>query len=173
MRLIIPILVLAAALAAPPVSAQPPDTDSAIDYSGFVELTAEVASFREARLLPKEEFLRRAAVEGALILDTRSAEAFAAGHIKGAVNLPFSDFTDEKLKIVIGKDRSRPIFIYCNNNFSDDAFPVQLKRAPLALNIPTFINLYGYGYTNIWELDGTMRRADVPWIVQAESSLPE
>ena len=26
------------------------------------------------------------------------------------------------------------------------------KRRPLALNIPTFINLYGYGYENIFEL---------------------
>jgi hypothetical protein len=26
------------------------------------------------------------------------------------------------------------------------------KRAELALNIPTFINLYGYGYRNVYEL---------------------
>lgn len=155
---------LATVLAVSPLSAQKTQPEGEIDYAGFVDLTAEVASYREARLLPKDDFLRRAASEDALILDTRSAEAFAAGHLEGAVNLPFSDFTDEKLRAVIGADRDRPIFIYCNNNFGDDAFPVQLKRAPLALNIPTFINLYGYGYTNIWELEGTMSLSEVPWV---------
>jgi hypothetical protein len=29
---------------------------------------------------------------------------------------------------------------------------VVTKALPLALNIPTFINLVGYGYRNIWEL---------------------
>ena len=54
------------------------------------------------------------------------------------------------------------ILIYCNNNFADDqiafatkmARPVYRKTKPLtlALNIPTFINLYGYGYKNVYEL---------------------
>ncbi|TPW03683.1 MAG: hypothetical protein FD124_2905 [Alphaproteobacteria bacterium] len=30
--------------------------------------------------------------------------------------------------------------------------PVVVKSVRLALNIPTFINLYGYGYPNIYEL---------------------
>jgi hypothetical protein len=30
--------------------------------------------------------------------------------------------------------------------------PVVTKALPLALNIPTFINLVGYGYANVWEL---------------------
>ena len=41
---------------------------------------------------------------------------------------------------------------YCNNKFSDNRAPVVTKRVQLALNIPTFINLHGYGYRNIWEL---------------------
>ena len=159
-HLAIPFLVLIAPAAA---LADSGSNESAIDYAGFVELSAELAEYRSTRLISKDEFLRLAQREGTLILDTRSVEAFAAGHIEGAVNLPFSDFTDEKLRKVIGADRTRQILIYCNNNFSDDEFPVQLKRAPLALNIPTFINLYGYGYTNIWELGGTMPRSELPW----------
>ena len=31
-------------------------------------------------------------------------------------------------------------------------FPVNSKPITLALNIPTYINLYGYGYRNIYEL---------------------
>ena len=83
---------------------------------------------------------------------------------KGAVNLPFSDFTDEKLRKIIGESKARMILIYCNNNFSDNLVPIPLKRAPLALNIPTFITLVGYGYTNIWELGDTVATTDVAWV---------
>ena len=147
-----------------PTESQTQAGPSQIDYDGFVELTGKLVSYRQTRLLAKEDFFRRTAQADALLLDTRSAAAFAAGHIEGAVNLPFSDFTDEKLRQVIGPDRDRPIFIYCNNNFSDDATPVVAKKAPLALNIPTFINLYGYGYENIWELEGIMATAEVAWV---------
>ncbi len=139
-----------------------------IDYAGFVGLTAEVAEYRQKRLLERGAFFAKAAEEGALILDTRSAAAFQAGHIKGAINLPFSDFTDEKLAKVLGTNTSRPILIYCNNNFSDNRQPIALKRAPLALNIPTFINLYGYGYKNVWELDGVMSVAEVDWVADPD-----
>lgn len=140
-----------------------------IDYDGFAALTNSLGEYRQSRLLAKDVFFRQAAQKGALLLDTRSASAFAAGHIEGAVNLPFSDFTEESLRKVIGPDRNRPIYIYCNNNFADNAAPVVTKKAPLALNIPTFINLYGYGYENIWELEGVMLTADVAWVGDATS----
>lgn len=135
-----------------------------IDYDGFAALTNDLGSYRQARLLGKDVFFREASKDGALLLDTRSAAAFAAGHIEGAVNLPFSDFTEASLREVIGPDRDRPIYIYCNNNFADNVAPVVSKKAPLALNIPTFINLYGYGYENIWELEGVMMTGDVAWV---------
>lgn len=135
-----------------------------IDYPGFTELAAKVAPYRGARRIPLEDFLQKAQTSGAIILDTRSAAAFAQGHIEGAVNLPFSDFTDAKLLKVLGADTQRPILIYCNNNFSDGVAPVVTKRAPLALNIPTFINLYGYGYTNIWELADVVATSDIAWV---------
>ena len=43
------------------------------------------------------------------------------------------------------------ILIYCNNNFLNNIQPLTLKSAPLALNIPTFMTLYGYGYKNLYE----------------------
>ncbi|MEO0440481.1 MAG: rhodanese-like domain-containing protein [Pseudomonadota bacterium] len=122
-----------------------------VDYGGFVEMAADLKDYRSERLVDLATFRKMADQPDAIILDTRSAAAFQAGHISGAVNLPFSDFTEEKLAAVIG-DKDRPILIYCNNNFSDNMRPVRLKSAPLALNIPTFINLHGYGYENIFEL---------------------
>lgn len=138
-----------------------------VDYAGFVELAGELGTYRDARLLGWDEWDRQSQLDGALILDTRSADAFARGHIAGAVNLPFSDFTDAKLAELIG-EQDRPIFIYCNNNFRDDAPPVPLKRLPLALNIPTFINLYGYGYRNVWELGDVVTMAEVDWVASAD-----
>ena len=125
--------------------------DANIDYAGFQSLTRDVAQYRSSRLLDWERFAAKAGEPGVLLLDARSAEAFAAGHIRGAVNLPFTDFTPESLAQVVG-DRNRPILIYCNNNFVNDAAPVMMKARPLALNIQTFINLVGYGYPNVYEL---------------------
>ena len=156
--------VAASPLAAEGASAEPVSEAAGIDYAGFAELTGDVSEIRAQRLLTLEQFNARAAEQGTLVLDTRSASAYERGHIKGAVNLPFSDFTDEKLAEVIGQDLNRTILIYCNNNFSDDVAPVMLKKAPLALNIPTFINLVGYGYGNVWELGDTVSVRDVEWV---------
>ncbi len=144
--------------------AQPAEPNPQIDFDGFLELTAELGEVRAAHRLPVDEFLAKAQSEGAILLDTRSVYAYRLGHVEGAVNLPFSDFTDEKLAEVLGSDRNRAIYIYCNNNFSDNVAPVVSKRAPLALNIPTFINLHGYGYTNVWELADVVATSDVPWV---------
>lgn len=142
-----------------------PGDPSIVDYDGFAGLVAEVEPYRQKRLVSMEEFNRLAADPNTVILDTRSPEAFAAGHIRGAINVNFSDFTDEKLAAVIPSPTTR-ILIYCNNNFIDDEPPVPLKRAPLALNVPTFVNLYGYGYRNIYELADLVSLDDpaVDWV---------
>lgn len=161
-----PALLAASFLSVPAAAQSDPEMvadQAGVDYAGFVELTAEAGNYRQDRLLSWADFDTRSRQGDALILDTRSAAAFAAGHINGAVNLPFSDFTAEKLEEIIG-DQERPIFIYCNNNFADDRPPIMLKSAPLALNIPTFINLYGYGYQEIWELGEVVTLDEVDWV---------
>lgn len=164
MKTLLVICAVAACALTQPLAAQDAPENPQIDYDGFVALTVDLAPIRAERRISLENFLAKAEEGGAIILDTRSASAFAAGHWEGAINLPFSDFTDEKLAKVLGEDTSRPILIYCNNNFSDGIAPVVTKRAPLALNIPTFINLYGYGYTNIWELADVVATGDIAWV---------
>lgn len=155
----------AALLCAAPLAAQ--DRNPLIDYAGFERLTKDVADYRQTRLIGWEDFQKAARKNGTLILDARSADAFAAGHIKGAVNLPFTDFTAASLKRVIG-DKDRPILIYCNNNFSNNQAPVETKMIQLALNIQTFINLVGYGYPNVRELNEVVDFNDpkVGWVKQ-------
>ena len=52
--------------------------------------------------------------------------------------------------------------IYCNNNFANEQKKpaIQSKMVELALNIPTFINLYGYDYKNIYELSENLKVTD-------------
>ena len=160
------ILFAAALLFTTPTLAQPRNPQ--IDYGGFAKLTQNTASERATRLLPFADFQAKANERGALILDARSKDAFKQGHIKGAVNLPLTDFTSESLAKVIGRHEGRAILIYCNNNFSNHRRPVPLKSAPLALNIQTFINLVGYGYANVYELNDVVdfNDAKVGWVAQ-------
>ncbi len=142
------------ATAAAPAFAQetpPREPNPQIDYGGFERLTGDVRRLRAGRLLPFSRFRQLATSDGALLLDARSETAFREGHIRGATNLPLPDFNAESLHATIGAP-GRMILIYCNNNFSNHQRPVPVKAAPLALNIQTFINLVGYGYTNVWEL---------------------
>ena len=153
--LAVPLLALAAAAA--PLAAQPGQPllrdNPQIDFAGFRRLATEVEPYRQTRLVDWAEFDRLRGQRDVLILDARSETAFRRGHIRGAVNLPFTDFTAQSLARVIGPDRDRPILIYCNNNFSNNRQPVMLKSVQLALNIQTFINLVGYGYRNVRELN--------------------
>jgi rhodanese-related sulfurtransferase len=137
---------------------------SIVDFDAFEKLTAEVNMHRTDRLVTLKEFQRMSKEENTIILDTRSKEFYDRKHVKGAIHLNFSDFTQDNLARLIASPNTR-ILIYCNNNFSGDevnfaskvARPMNYsmgyhKPLSLALNVPTFINLYGYGYKNVYEL---------------------
>ena len=159
-------IAVALLLCAAPLQAQ--DRNPLIDYAGFQQLTKDVSAYRQARLLSWKQFEKAARQRDTLILDARSADAYAAGHIEGAVNLPFTDFTEASLARVIG-DKGRPILIYCNNNFSNNQPPVETKMVRLALNIQTFINLVGYGYPNVRELNEVVdfKDPEIGWVTGA------
>jgi phage shock protein E len=161
----IEVLIVLASLAGAPVYAKT-SSNPLIDYDGYTALTIDVAPVRQDRLIPLAAFKTRAAKPDVLVLDARSAQAFAEGHIMGAVNLPLPDFTADALAEVIGANPDREILIYCNNNFINNVRPVVTKRVELALNIQTFINLYGYGYRNVFELGEAvdMNKAEVAWV---------
>ena len=50
---------------------------------------------------------------GALLVDVRSAEEFAEGHIDGAVNIVWDD--TDALIAAIGEDKQRPVVFYCRS----------------------------------------------------------
>jgi hypothetical protein len=134
---------------------------SKVDFDAYETLTKEVKEYRKTRLVNLNTFLSYAKEKNTVILDTRSSEMYNRKHVKGAIHLNFSDFTQANLLRLIPFADTR-VLIYCNNNFDKDPIlfttkmvmpksPSQ-KEITLALNIPTFINLYGYGYKNVYEL---------------------
>lgn len=183
---------------------------SLVDFDAYEKLVAEVKEHRKSRMLNAEEFVKTSREEKVIILDTRSDSMYNAVHVKGAVHLNFSDFTQDNLAKIIPSNDYR-ILIYCNNNFISNPLPAKQASIPirpdfspyfvtkisrpldrtvlftppptskkakksqsktpkqalpnqfitpsvtdkpitLALNIPTYINLYGYGYKNVYEL---------------------
>lgn len=138
-----------------------------VDYDAYEALVKEVKAHRAQRLIDLPTFIKMSREKGVVILDTRSDGLYRQKHVKGAIHLNFSDFTQENLKALIA-DPDTKILIYCNNNFADDqvSFATKtvqpalisagadpsIKPITLALNIPTYINLYGYGYRNVYEL---------------------
>jgi phage shock protein E len=50
---------------------------------------------------------------GALVIDVRSAEEYAEGHIEGAVNIPHTEI--DRLTELIGDDLARPVVVYCRS----------------------------------------------------------
>jgi hypothetical protein len=177
-----------------------------VSFDDYENLMTKVKEHRKTRLVDLNTFNSMKAKKEVYILDTRSREMYDRKHIKGAIHLNFSDFTQANLDALF-PNRNATILIYCNNNFIDDynlaniiedenfaskvskpkfdlselhiepvvsetiqtadqteirlnsdlmqnerTIIVTESEITLALNIPTYINLYGYGYRNIFEL---------------------
>jgi hypothetical protein len=143
-----------------------------VNYDDFKTLVKKVEKVRKKRLISLNQFIEYSQRRNVIILDSRSRAKYLKRHISGSVNLPFTDFTQKELERII-PDKNTPILIYCNNNFEGDDIsfpskgiapfivnynpknekPKESNGISLALNIPTYINLYGYGYRNNYELD--------------------
>lgn len=154
-----------------------------VNFEQFEALVKEVKEHRSERMLPLDDFNKASKEANTIILDTRSKAAYDAKHIKGAIHLNFSDFTQASLDNLFESKDVR-ILIYCNNNIEENPllledveefFPSKMAQPfeieeiiletddrgelivpeptiTLALNIPTYINLFGYGYKNVYEL---------------------
>ncbi len=72
---------------------------------------------------------------GATLIDVRSAEEFATGHISGAKNIYYVEIAQKIASVV--PDKSKPIVLYCS----------MAKRSTQALQV-----LLDMGYTNVYNL---------------------
>jgi phage shock protein E len=134
-----------------PVFGQSRIENKLIDYPGFRLIVGEVEAIRESKRLTEEAFLKSLSEPGVVVLDARSANAYALRHVKGAVNLPFTDFTEQTLARVI-PSKDTKVLIYCNNNFMNSPASFPVKAIQVSLNLSTYTSLHAYGYTNVHEL---------------------
>lgn len=74
---------------------------------------------------------------GALVIDVRSAEEYATGHLEGSLNI-VHDQTASLAK-AIGDDKGRSVVVYCRSG----------RRSGIALQA-----LAGLGYTNVFNAGG-------------------
>jgi phage shock protein E len=134
-----------------PLRAADPISNPLIDYPGFQKIVETSKDQRESRRLTEDGFMTAMAEPGTVILDARSAAMYRLRHIKGAVNLPFTDFTAQTLANVL-PGKSVKILIYCNNNFLGSPIAFASKTATASLNLSTYTSLRSYGYDAIYEL---------------------
>ena len=76
--------------------------------------------------------------EGAVLLDVRTPEEYAEGHIVGSKNIPLQSI--EKTESVI-TDKSTPLFVHCSSGARSAQATSILKRM---------------GYTNIEDIGGIL-----------------
>lgn len=69
---------------------------------------------------------------GALLLDVRTPEEFASGHLQGAINIPYDQISSRIEEV--GSDKKRSIVVYCRSG----------KRSAAAMD-----TLNGLGYTGV------------------------
>ena len=79
---------------------------------------------------------RQLVAEGAVLLDVRSSEEFAGGHIEGSISIPIQELNDRVDEL---GDRNAPIVIYCQSG----------ARSMMAKRL-----LEGKGFTQVHDLGG-------------------
>lgn len=105
-------------------------------YAKALKDKAAIASFKSVAAGLQESSV--------VLIDLRSEQEFNRQHIKGAVNLPATELTDEALSKII-PTKSFRVVIYCANNL----FPSR-RIALTTLAYPTLKQL---GYENVQVLD--------------------
>ena len=76
-----------------------------VNYAGLVAGNILQGRFRQVHV----DKVRGLVESGAFILDVRPAAAFAAGHVKGAVNIPMAQLRDRLDEV----PRDRPVYVQC------------------------------------------------------------
>ena len=76
-----------------------------IVFTVMLALTALLAQAREVSLN---------GVKPAAIIDVRTPEEYAAGHVEGAVNIPYEQIASG-IKTVKGLKKDQPVLVYCRS----------------------------------------------------------
>ena len=68
---------------------------------------------------------------GAIVVDVRTPDEFAAGSVPGAANIPIQDFAGRIAEVekLAGGDKTRPIVVYCASGNRSSKAKTQLEAA--------------------------------------------
>ncbi|WP_299184646.1 rhodanese-like domain-containing protein [uncultured Aquimarina sp.] len=76
-------------------------------------------------------------MEKVQLVDVRTPQEYAEGHIEGAINI---DFSDENFETLISEvDKTKPVAVYCGRGGRSGKCSAYMKKA---------------GFTKIYDLDG-------------------
>ncbi len=115
-------------IAQPLVSIQPQTTISSTAISGGQQLCYKTISVSDANAMIQSS-------PNLLVVDVRTPQEYAQGHLKGATNIPLSDLPVQ----IGGLDRNRPILVYCQTGVRSAQASAILVNA---------------GFTQVYDMDG-------------------
>lgn len=103
------------------------------DSETIENLNDNIESFKEPKAI-KLDFAYKLFNDGIKFIDSRSAEEFAEGHIKGAVNIPFYG-SENYLGVINRLDKNEIVVTYCSSAdcdisilSGDELFEMGFKR---------------------------------------------
>lgn len=114
----------------PFASIQPHTTTSSIAIPGGQQLGYKTISVSDASAMIQSS-------SNLLVVDVRTSQEYAQGHLKGAINIPLSDLP---LRIG-GLDPNRPILVYCQTGYRSAQASAILVKA---------------GFTQVYNMEGGM-----------------
>jgi rhodanese-related sulfurtransferase len=79
--------------------------------------------------------------DGALLIDVRTTEEYAAGHIAGALNFPVAELTERTAELA---KKDKPIVLYCRSGARSARGKTRLERAG-------FTAVHNLGAMSRWE----------------------
>jgi phage shock protein E len=77
---------------------------------------------------PSVEVVAKAVADGAVLVDVRSADEFASGHLAGAVNLPLGNLVHDSAAL----PKDGVIVVYCRSGTRSAMAARQLRKAGFA-----------------------------------------
>lgn len=105
----------------------------------FVSLQCSAKATAQSSIAASPYLIERVANNEWLLIDVRSPQEFADGHIPGAVNMPHDSINDYIADLEGHKDK--PIIIYCRSG----------RRAQLAMKV-----LQDMDFSEVMHLEGDM-----------------
>ena len=137
-------IILLGGLALPVISAcssQPSPQPPANEEIQVDDSAMEIRNTGYEMISSQEAQKRFSAEEGYVILDVRTAEEFAEGHVANAVNLPLSDISEKESEVL--PDKEQEIFVYCRSGNRS-------KTAAAELVTMGYTHVIEFGGINTW-----------------------